>query len=190
MLYVNTLRPRQNGRHFPDGTIRRIFLSENVLTSLQNPVKCVSTVRINNKPALVQIMAWRRPGDKPLSEPMMVNLLTHICVTRPQWVNQWQQKVRFHLKISRFFSGNIKWYLRLVTKIQQYRPSWTALDSFAVFFSFHSLIHPFLRPFALVIAYQTFSFFFCYEVLDIICRGYILARQLYVGLATTAITSI
>ena len=32
-------------------------------------------------------MAWRRPGDKPLSEPMMICLLTHICVTRPQWVN-------------------------------------------------------------------------------------------------------
>ena len=32
-------------------------------------------------------MAWRRPGDKPLSEPTMVSLLTHICVTRPQWVN-------------------------------------------------------------------------------------------------------
>ena len=33
-------------------------------------------------------MAWRRPGDKPLSEPMMVSVLTHICVTRSQWVNQ------------------------------------------------------------------------------------------------------
>ena len=32
-------------------------------------------------------MAWRRPGDKPLSEPMVVSLLTHICVTRPQRVN-------------------------------------------------------------------------------------------------------
>ena len=42
---------------------------------------------INNKPALVQIMAWCRPGDKPLSEPMMVSLPTHICVARPQWVN-------------------------------------------------------------------------------------------------------
>ena len=41
---------------------------------------------INNIPALVQIMAWCRPGDKPLSEPMMVCLLMHICVTRPQWV--------------------------------------------------------------------------------------------------------
>ena len=33
-------------------------------------------------------MAWRRPGDKPLSEPIMVSLLTHICITRPQWVKQ------------------------------------------------------------------------------------------------------
>ena len=32
-------------------------------------------------------MAWRRPGDKPLFEPMMDSLPTHICVTRPQWVN-------------------------------------------------------------------------------------------------------
>ena len=47
----------------------------------------VSNVHINNIPALVQIMAWRLPGDKPLSESMMVRLSTHICVTRPQWVN-------------------------------------------------------------------------------------------------------
>ena len=31
-------------------------------------------------------MAWHRPGDKPLSEPMVVRLPTHICITRPQWV--------------------------------------------------------------------------------------------------------
>ena len=42
---------------------------------------------INDIPALVQIMDWRRLGDKPLSEPMMVRLPTHICVTQPQWVN-------------------------------------------------------------------------------------------------------
>ena len=32
-------------------------------------------------------MAWCRSGDKPLFELMMVSLLMHICVTRPQWVN-------------------------------------------------------------------------------------------------------
>ena len=47
----------------------------------------VSKGPINNIPALVQIMAWRRPGDKPLSEPVMLSLLKHICVTRPPWVN-------------------------------------------------------------------------------------------------------
>ena len=31
-------------------------------------------------------MAWCRPGDKPLSEPVIVNLRAHICVTRSQWV--------------------------------------------------------------------------------------------------------
>ena len=31
-------------------------------------------------------MAWRRPGDKPLSESMFVRFTTHICVTRPQRV--------------------------------------------------------------------------------------------------------
>ena len=50
-------------------------------------LKFIAKGSINNNPALFQIMAWRRPGDKPLSEPMMARLLTHICVIRPQWVN-------------------------------------------------------------------------------------------------------
>ena len=41
---------------------------------------------INDIPALVQITAWRRPGDKPLSEPMVVNLLMHLLIIQPQWV--------------------------------------------------------------------------------------------------------
>ena len=41
---------------------------------------------ISNIPAVVQIMAWRRSGAKPLSEPMMASLPTRICITRPQWV--------------------------------------------------------------------------------------------------------
>ena len=48
--------------------------------------KFVRKGSINNIPALVQIMAWRRPGDKPLSGPMMVRLPTHACVTQPQWI--------------------------------------------------------------------------------------------------------
>ena len=83
---VNTLRARQDGRHFPDDIFKCIFLNENVKISIKISMKFVSKGPINNIPALLQIMAWRRPGDKPLSEPMMVCLPTHICVTRPQWV--------------------------------------------------------------------------------------------------------
>ena len=73
--------------NFPDDTFKRIFLNENILMSTKNSLKFVAKGLINNIPALVLIMAWRRPGDKPLSEPMLVRSLTHICVTRPQWVN-------------------------------------------------------------------------------------------------------
>ena len=85
--WVNTLRPRQNGRYFADDIFKCIFLNENVWIPIKIWLRFVPKGPINNIPALVQIMAWRRPGDKPLSEPMMVCLTTHICVTRPQWVN-------------------------------------------------------------------------------------------------------
>ena len=63
------------------------FLEWKCLNSDWNFTEVCSQGPINNIPAMVQIMAWRRPGDKPLSEPMVVSLATHICVARPQWVN-------------------------------------------------------------------------------------------------------
>ena len=83
------LRPRQNGRHFADNILKCVFLKENIWMLLKISLKFVPEVRINNIPVLVKIMAWCRPGDKPLSEPMMVRLPTHICVTRPKWVNDY-----------------------------------------------------------------------------------------------------
>ena len=96
---VNTLRPRQNGRHFPDDIFKCIFLNENIWISIKISLKFVPKGPINNNPALVQIMAWRRLGGKPLSEPMMVSFLTHICVTRPQWVNK-----PYYIRIMTHFS--------------------------------------------------------------------------------------
>ena len=84
--HINSLKPRQNDRLVADDTFKRIFLNENVRISTKNSLKFVPKGLINNIPALARIMAWRRPGDKPLSEPMLVRSLTHICVTRPQWV--------------------------------------------------------------------------------------------------------
>ena len=85
-ISIITLRREQNGRHFADDIFKCISLNENERISNKISLKFVLKGSINNIPALVQIMAWRRPGDKPLSEPMMVSLPTHICVTRPQWV--------------------------------------------------------------------------------------------------------
>ena len=83
----NTLRPRQNGLNFPDIFIC-ISLNKNVRILMKISLKFVPKGPINNIPALIQIMAWRRRGDKPISEPMMVGLLAHICVTRPQCVSK------------------------------------------------------------------------------------------------------
>ena len=83
----NTLRPTPNEQHFADDIFKRISFNENVWISIKISVRFVSKGAINNIPALVQIMAWRRSGDKPLSEPTMVSLPTHTYVTRPRWVN-------------------------------------------------------------------------------------------------------
>ena len=61
-----------------------IFLNENVSILIKISLKFVPRGPISNILVLVQIMAWRQPGDKPLSEPMMVTSLTHICLTGPQ----------------------------------------------------------------------------------------------------------
>ena len=84
-----------------------IFENENIRISIKISLKFVPKGPINNIQALVQVMAWHRPGDKPLSEPMLVSLLTHICVVRPQWVkcHQFQTlaKMAMALHIIMFF---------------------------------------------------------------------------------------
>ena len=89
---LNTLRPRQNGRHFAD-IFKCIFLNENVWIPIAISLKFIPKGPINNIAALVQIMARRRSGDKPLSEPMMIKVATHICVARPQWVKPVYSKI-------------------------------------------------------------------------------------------------
>ena len=66
------MRPRQNGRHFPDDIFGCLFLNENCCILIKISLKFCSPQSNWNIPALVQIMAWHRSGAKPLSEPMMV----------------------------------------------------------------------------------------------------------------------
>ena len=49
-------------------------MNENVWISIQISRKIAPKDSINNIPALVQIMAWRLPGNKPSSEPMMASI--------------------------------------------------------------------------------------------------------------------
>ena len=81
----NSSRPRQNGRHFAGGIFKCIFLNENVWIPIKILLMFVPKGPINNIPALDNGLATSK--RQPLSEPMMVSLPTHICVTWPQWVN-------------------------------------------------------------------------------------------------------
>ena len=60
-------------RHF-----QKHLLIENIWISLKTSLKFVPKSPINNIQVLVQIMAWLRPVDRPLFEPMMVSLPAHI----------------------------------------------------------------------------------------------------------------
>ena len=68
----NSSPPRPNGRHFTGGIFKCIFLNglKKALILIKISLKSIANGPISNIPASVHIMAWHRPGDKPLSEPM------------------------------------------------------------------------------------------------------------------------
>ena len=88
---VSHIEAEIKGRHFPGDMFKCMFLNENVWFLIKISLKLVPKDPINNIPALIEIMAWRRPGDKPLSEPMIVSLPAYICVARPQLVKRHQR---------------------------------------------------------------------------------------------------
>ena len=106
---INTLRPKQNGRHFADDIFKCIFLNENVWIPNNISLEFVPKGPINNNPALVQVMAWRRPGDKPLSEPMMVRLPTHTMYMCHSASMNYS-----HLVYNKYF-GCVKWLRHVET---------------------------------------------------------------------------
>ena len=52
-----------------------LFLSENFRIWIQISLKYVPRSPIDNKPAVVQEMAWHWTVDKPLPEPMMTQFI-------------------------------------------------------------------------------------------------------------------
>ena len=51
---------------------KRIFLNENFRITIKISLKFVPKGPIDNKSALVQVMAWRQTGAKPLPEAVMI----------------------------------------------------------------------------------------------------------------------
>ena len=82
-MWHEHIEAETNGRHFADDIFKSILLNKNEWISIKISLKFVPKGAINNILTLVQIMAWRRPDDKPLSEPKVVSLMTHIWVMRP-----------------------------------------------------------------------------------------------------------
>ena len=86
-----SLKPRRNGRHFADDIFKWIFTNKRVCILIGISLKFVPKRQIGDKSELVQVMACRRKGDKPLPEPMLTwfTMFTdaYICVTTGRWVN-------------------------------------------------------------------------------------------------------
>ena len=76
-------RDKMTSCHFAD-ILKRIFIRLPIDISLN----IVSYDLFDNRSALVQLMAWHRTGDKPLSEPRRAYCTDAYLLTRPQWVNE------------------------------------------------------------------------------------------------------
>ena len=100
--------PRQNGRHCADD----IFLNENIWIPIKISLKFIPKGAINNIPALVQMMASCRPGDKPLSEPMLVSLPMHICIIR---LNELSVSYSLHCAI--IYRCTMHWFVQSLYNI-------------------------------------------------------------------------
>ena len=70
-----------------DDIFKCIFLNENDRIPIQIPLQFVPGTWFDNTPALVQVIAWRRTGDKPLPEPMMTWFIDAYMRHKGEWVN-------------------------------------------------------------------------------------------------------
>ena len=82
-----SLRSGQNGSHFAYEIFKFIFLYEKYFILIPISLKFVPNGSIDNKPALVKIMVGDDPATSHYLSQLWPSLLTHTCVTRPQWVN-------------------------------------------------------------------------------------------------------
>ena len=65
------ISPGQNGCHLAADILNCIFMNVMFCILILISLTFVPKSQIDNNSALVQVMAWRQIGDKPLSEPKL-----------------------------------------------------------------------------------------------------------------------
>ena len=86
-LQLAHLPPGENGRHFADDIFNCIFMNEKFWILIRISLKFVPKGQIDNTTTLVQVMAWRQTGDKPLPESMQIKLIdAYMRHIRERWV--------------------------------------------------------------------------------------------------------
>ena len=107
----------QNGCHFGRRHFQIHFFIDKLWILIEILQKFVPKCPFDNNTALVQIMAWCRIGDKPLSEPMLTRFTdAYKCGTRGKWVKPCQAEFILRNKnvfefsiISLLWDGVVTW---------------------------------------------------------------------------------
>ena len=120
LSYIS-MKPRQNRRDFADDIFT--FVNKNILISMKFSLKAIPKGSITNIPALVQITAWHRAGDRQLSESMMIILPAKSCVTLPQFDRRWNKLKQYscgsrcHIFGTINLTNEIQWNLSITTTL-------------------------------------------------------------------------
>ena len=109
------------GDHF-----KFIFMNENNTIPIRISLKFVTRSRIDNKPAFVQVMAWRRTGDKPLHELVLIPV--HWRIYAVNLLSIYNPGIHKH--------SHVHWYI--YTKVNMYIYMYTYLISYC-YISWHSV---------------------------------------------------
>ena len=95
-----------------DDIFKCILLNENVRILIKISLKFVPKGPINNTSALVQVMAWRRIGDKPLPEPLLTQFTWRIyaALGGDELIKIASQKIGYLVVIAICWNGGLDLY--------------------------------------------------------------------------------
>ena len=137
---ADTMRFRQNGRHYAYDIFKLILLNENVSNLFQISLNFVPKGPNYIKSSFVRVMVWQLTGYKLLNQWWLRSLNGF---TRPQWVKHWQMKwITFeqicnHISTVFKLIPTNKWYLRIYELSQcEYIPGkWNEKNCWVFFFA-------------------------------------------------------